>query len=363
MLFALLAFLVHLRGLRGRPTVVAFVLSGVLLGIATGIRISFVLLLPPFAAAAVITQRRVFPRQVMWFIAGFGLAVLPALALFATDPAAAWFCNIRYAALNTAFRHEHNYPRAMDLPSKLAFFFKLMTQHPENGLLLLLCGWLLLPPLRTSSSDAASGRAVRFTALVLPFLFAGALLPTPAWLQYFYAIVPFLVLGTFFGLARLSPEQARRSGRLYGLGAVVLLVVLLGLDKYPHVRGTCEPAAWFPMQVHRAGKLLARTCGEGPVLTLAPTYPLEGGLRIYPALATGPFAWRTAHLASPWERRRFGMAGAGELDELVAAGPPSAIALGFEKEEQALRAYATGNGFQPVPFFDGRTVYLPPARR
>jgi hypothetical protein len=35
------------------------------------------------------------------------------------------------------------------------------------------------------------------------------------------------------------------------------------------------------------------------VLTLAPLYALEGGAAIYPAFATGPFAWRVAPLLDP----------------------------------------------------------------
>jgi hypothetical protein len=51
-----------------------------------------------------------------------------------------------------------------------------------------------------------------------------------------------------------------------------------------------RPADWATIKVHRAGCRLASRTGKGSVLTLAPIFPLEGGLRIYPELAAEPFA-------------------------------------------------------------------------
>ena len=59
------------------------------------------------------------------------------------------------------------------------------------------------------------------------------------------------------------------------------------------------PAEWFPLKVHARGEYLGDLVGQRPVLTLAPTYPLEGHTPIYPEFVTGVLGWRVAPLLTP----------------------------------------------------------------
>ncbi len=102
--------------------------------------------------------------------------------------------------------------------------------------------------------------------------------------------------------------------------------------------------------MHERGKLLRKHVQEGLVLTLAPTLPIEAGLKIYPALATGAFAWRGAHLIPAERRHQLGFIAPEDLPALVQKLPPTAVLTGVEDEalEEPLLAYAKSAGFSPV---------------
>ena len=85
---------------------------------------------------------------------------------------------------------------------------------------------------------------------------------------------------------------------------MLLLASLYAFDNRRDLHATFT-GRWYPVLYHNAGVEIAGLLGpQSHVLTLAPTLPLEGGLQIYPELATGPFALRavtmTIGTASCW---------------------------------------------------------------
>jgi hypothetical protein len=116
-----------------------------------------------------------------------------------------------------------------------------------------------------------------------------------------------------------------------------------------------------PIQVHQVGEEIRRIAGEGRLLTLAPLFPLEGGLDVYLELAAGPFGWRINPFLPDAEKRALHLASAGDLNNLLRTTPPRAILTGLEPGlEDPLKAYARAHSFVPHPLSNGATLWLPP---
>ncbi len=195
--------------------------------------------------------------------------------------------------------------------------------------------------------------------LVVPFAILGAVLPTPSYRQYYYLVVPFLLLGTVFGIARFwsSPAQHVMLARILmvalGAGVVELCFALHGSNVL------VRPDRWAVFDVHRTGLEIRRLVGAGPVLTLAPIYPLEGGARIYKEFCTGPFAWRLSPFVREEQRLRYGLVDPSKLDAYLAEAPPAILTRVEEKVlERPLVEYAQRNGYTRVILANGAFVWI-----
>jgi hypothetical protein len=104
---------------------------------------------------------------------------------------------------------------------------------------------------------------------------------------------------------------------------------------------------------------MSRLAQSGRVLTLAPILPLEAGLRIYPAFASGPFAWRSGSLLPQEERRAMSIVTAEDLEEYLTI-PPQAILTGYEVIwESPLLDYARRHTYREAKLADGGSLWLP----
>ncbi len=340
-------------------------IGGFLLGLAAGVRLPFgILALPALGWLLALPVERMKPvlrwARPGWLGAGFGLALLPAGLLFALAPRQFMFGNLGYARLNTLYRLDTGFGARMDLAGKLAYLGRVVAGEP--GTLLLVLGVVVvIATTRRLARHGPEGAEVWLAVLFALFLGISGFAPTPAFLQYFYAPVPFLVLAAGLGLARLR-GQAGRVRSLAGLWFLVAAVAAAaGWGAYPPLARLLAPQDWATQQVRRAGVEIARRTGDGRVLTLAPIYPLEGGLAIYPQLATGPFAWRTAYLLDPLERERLGVLGPNNFEEVLSGDLPAAVLVGPEGELEApLVAYARSLGYRPAQIEPGLELWLPP---
>jgi len=92
---------------------------------------------------------------------------------------------------------------------------------------------------------------------------------------------------------------------------------------------------------------IARGGAAGPVATLLPIYPLEGGRAVYPHLALDQFVYRASDYIPADQRRYFhNLAAPGTIGAILAANPPSAILLGSQDRlEEPLVRFARVNGY------------------
>ena len=336
--------------------------AGALLGLAIGTRLSFLPLLVPFAC--ILTFATGAPRErlvrLVIFSATAAIALSPSLFLFARAPAQFFFGNFVYnGPLNRAYRIASGNP-GVELSSKLLFALRLL-KFPHNlvllGAFVYLAIWL---PARHGWRALIQQRKIAATLVCVPFLWMGALAPSPSYKQYYYALVPFLILGCVFGVAHaLRSGDARNPRMTWSLvAAVSALAVIVDLPLLRHLR---SPRDWPPLRIHALAREL-RAHTAGPVLTLSPLLPLEAGVKIYEEFATGSFAWRAAALLPPESKAEFRMVDPATLDEFLAAAPPPAILMPVATAARVppFAAYAQQHGYRRLPLRDDLDLWLRP---
>jgi hypothetical protein len=370
MLLALLAFLLHWQGpKRKRPGLWIF-FAGLCLGLAIGTRLSFASALVPFAAVLYFYPGRRssigFVKRLGIFGAGLLISLIPVLLLFAAAPQQFIFGNFTYASLNTFYREEAGFfgpPNPMTFTEKFYYFWDFVLPQPENLLSLVAVLFLGFTPLLAEVwQHKGSLFEPVFLLLLAPFVAWGALLPTPAWYQYYAAPLPFAILAMVYGMAVLIRRHP--PVRVWVLALflqVVLIASLYQSGDYRRMTFLLHSEAWRPLMVHDLGIRVAELSAGEDVLTLAPIYPLEGGASIYPEFATGPFAWRTAGLVEPAERSAFSLVSDQNLERFLRDRPPRSILVGFEPAlEGPFNDYALVHNYRWVELGSETGIWLHP---
>jgi len=327
--------------------------AGIFIGLAIGTRLTFAPLFAPLAVAAAWEPARGTLRQRLrgvWMLcAGAALSLLPALVLFAIAPAQFIFGNFTFnSTVNILFRQSYHDPR-ITWHAKLLYPFVTLLPNAGNWLpallFVLFAGaalarvFKMLPDLRY--------RLLLVLALI-PFTLIGAVAPSPSQTEYYYALVPLLVLAAALSAAYFS------SGRWGWICPVLLLLpgiycTARSWDEYQRIAILKDPAAWPPILLHQAGVEAAQSIREGRrVLTLEPIFPLEGGLDIYPSLVTGNIAWRTEPFIAPGDRARLQILGLDNLDAAMEESPPAAVlTISPSALDGPLAAWARRHGYAP----------------
>jgi hypothetical protein len=361
MLLAAAAFLLHCLAIRRGAPRVAFVVSGLLLGLAAGVRISFAPLALPFCIAIFLTATRrdwlARAGDLAAFALGGIVSVIPTVWLILKAPREFYFGNFTFRGLNAIYFHDVGSKHAMGVLGKLGYFFNDALFRRPTELLIVALAVVVL----TGAARGLRRRSPRYVELVfffmlLPFLFWGALAATPTQRQYYYPLIPFLILALVFALSQMPGGQSRERARVaLVIVAVVASAVALVKD-YRRVDVLANPSSWYPNRIHALGEAIRREIPQGDrphgkVLTLAPIAPLEGGMDIDEELEVGPFAWRMAYLIDPATRRAQHVLGPGDLDAFLAANPPAAILTGFSGSlENPLIDFAKQHGYREVVF-------------
>ncbi len=353
------------------------------MGLAVGTRLSYLTALVPFAGLVILkpgnASWQVRVKGVGALLAGVALALLPVVVLFALAPRSFIFGNIVYPQLNMVYREVLRQQSAMALGGKIVYFMETIAMDWQSPLLYLpfftvLLGMLVNRPLWRR----LTWRGWFYSALAVSLL-AGSFAPTPSWSHYFYAPLPFVILSLGYSLATWETARRRPIWLLAALVPAAAGLAMYGQQDLAHLRSLNQPETWVTVRAHRLGEVLSGHVDEGQVLTLAPVFPLEGGLEIYPAFATGPFTWRTAHLLSPEKQLLYGVVSQGSLQTFLAANPPAAILTGFERNtagfepgdpgglETPFIDYAERNGYQGIKLDalvtgDDLLLWLPPGR-
>jgi 4-amino-4-deoxy-L-arabinose transferase-like glycosyltransferase len=288
--------------------------AGLACGLAVGTRLSFAPAAVGLALLIIVWMRResrkMRARALGLFALGAALGLLPTLVLALRAPDAFVFGNLTYAKLNEAYRAATGYTTAMDLAGKARFILHEILLDPRNAILFVsLVVLLAAEAVRVFLSRGEVERQPLSIGLLLPLLLLGALAPTPSWYQYFYLLVPFAAVAAAMAAARL-----RTSGEKIPVGAAWMILATIGVAWFSRgeigaIRRLRTPQSWTPSVVRQIGARIVSLTGGGPVLTLSPIYPLEGGSPIYEqSSGPSPGGWGPSYLhgnarACTWSRR------------------------------------------------------------
>jgi hypothetical protein len=351
----------------GQPRLLLCVGAGFFLALAAVFKISAVAFIPPVALAAFLLPRALPLRERLWGVVaptalGGLVGGLPILYYLVSDPA-------RFLAHVVGY-HRGPHAHYMRMPgiaddgaaitpaTKLMMAFDIwLSAGVAVALVAVLALALTLATARPSERNGVARTGVVRAPILLVFGAAlcaiiFAFIPTPGFPQYFAPPLICIPLALAILFADLGPDRQRQFETVLLAAAVVALVAAtprLGqyLARAPH------PERWTVTRVHGYGQAIAARMAAagavGKVATLAPIYPLEGGLAVYPELATGPFVYRTGDITPPELAAQYRMTSPKTIGALLAADPPAALLLGFDAAlEQPLLAYAAANGYQPV---------------
>ncbi len=362
-LLILIVFLLIRQGFRNERPKWLFITSGLLLGVAIGTRLTYVFSLVPFLGMIYLSPySKSGPSRyasIMFFSIGVGIAMLPAFILFLLSPEGFIFGNYVYPRLHTVYQTLQNVNVGITIGGKIAHFTSIVFTMPLN--LLLYAGYILLLVGVGRYKGFDKPTKIRFGSVgaLIAFLLIGAFIPTPSLEHYFYAPIPFLVLGILLSVAKID-NLGRDTLR------PMLLVVLFAVSWHGFTTGEFEaikkyitPGTWVPVIAHELGREVSARVDGKLVLTLAPLIPLEGEAEIYKQFVTGPFTWRVASLLSNDRQQRYQVISEEGLADLLAETPPEGILVGFEAGNEGFNAGDPGGLEKPLVEYASEHGYVP----
>jgi hypothetical protein len=204
--------------------------------------------------------------------------------------------------------------------------------------------------------------------LILPFVYIGLIAPTPTWYQYYFALVPFLVVLMLFALSTLPGRPSFEAATLFLCVAGAIAYVYGGAARNGAIaRDLLSPESWTPTRVERSAESISAYLNsnagnaEREVLTLSPLYVILSGTPIYKEFGTGPFAWRVSHLLTETEAADRGLPVAKKISDFVHEHPPRAVLTGQEHSlDLPLVNAAKELGYEPSTAPEGLTVWSSP---
>lgn len=339
--------------------------AGLCLSVACLFKISAVAFIPPVAIAAFFLPRTLGFRErleqvVLPLVAGGLIGGLPILFYLAVEPGlflahvvgyhtgahiGYWDAHeaddggvalTLFAKLQLAWRVW----LAGALPVAIAAVLALVAMRYRTATLLRPSRTSVLPAACVVCASALSGIVVSFV-------------PTPGFPQYYALPLICLPLALALAFRVLTPFE-----RSHGIAVLVAACLVIAAASVPRlaefVPKLAHPAQWTVVQVHRDGLAIAKALAArgvaGKVATLAPIYPLEAGLSVYPELATGPFAYRADRFVDPKLAKYYRSTSPEKIGALFDKEPPAAMLLGFDPDlERPMLAYARAHAYALVP--------------
>ncbi len=335
--------------------------AGLGVALAAGFKANYAYLIPLFAAAvlfapSVLTLRERLFRSLIPFGIGGIIGSAPTLYYLLCDPQAFLAHvihyhrgpHIAYWLANANVDGE----KIMTLGGKLRLAAKIWL---GGGMVVVIVMAAIFGAMimRDRHGEDATGR--NWPILMLLAIIAGgaamSFLPTPAFPQYYALPLPFIILLAAFLYGRLAADRQKRI-MPWALAATAL-VAAAGMPRLlVRLPQLVTPARWTGVEVHAAGVELARltqgASNPGPVATLAPLYPLEGGLTLYPELVTGPLVYRVGDIIPAEDRRYYArITSPRTIGAMLGTHPPAAILVGQEGTlDQPLIDYARDKAYR-----------------
>ena len=370
-LFALLAVLLYSRGMHSEKIITILFLTGLCLGMAIGIRASFFPLIFPFLLVIILpssNRHKTKLLQLIAFGAGGLLANIPAIYFFFTSFQDFWFGNVGYAELNTLYREERSYVKTMTLMGKFKYMYHIFFEKRLELMAVMACIYSLIIFICSRSwTHHRQKLELLLLFMVIPFLLVGALLATPSWYQYYFVLVPFLLLFSVNVLSR-SSKQTLSSVAILPVVLFASISLVYGVSKSynPILRVITKTESIIPIKVNDQSEILRNYVDskqeKGKVLTLSPIFAVNAKLPIFEEFVTGPFAWRVSHLLSEEVALSRGLPIRSKIKVFVQQNMPSVILTGKEKIrlERPLISAARELGYKKVKTPSKITLWLSP---
>ncbi len=140
-MLSLIAFAIFQNGIAKEWPFSNILVCGLLVGLATGTRLSFAVLAVPFLLILLFYphHQSVLKRiqSISTFLAGLFIAMLPIVFLIIKAPAQFYFGNYVYIRLNTVYRQEVMFQDSMTPIAKIAYFYGNILANPVSFLMYL----------------------------------------------------------------------------------------------------------------------------------------------------------------------------------------------------------------------------------
>ena len=347
----------------------AWALAGALLGMAAGIKISYLapaLCLAGFPVWAALLRAVPWRKAILWSTAatiGLTLALGPLLWFREAAPLAFDYGNFGYHAEAPLAWYAAN-----GLEDRLTLFAKardvLLTLIRGPALFaLVVYVWLRLASVRRR--DAQRPILLMIDVLVFAGLVA-TIAPTPTWRQYAMPLLPPL----FVGLGLVWQDYCEKGGSISkAIKYAFTLAAIAGLGQpvFQLWKGTMTDDA-NPLVIQAEGAFLAREAAkaglDGPAASLSPEVVLASGLPLDPTFATGPFAYRTGDMIAETDRKALRITTHSTVAEYLAQTRPDVIVTGYENFDHVdalglevpIEEFAKGSGYRRLESPHGDAV-------
>jgi len=338
---------------------------------AIGIRLSFAPLIVPFIAAIAVFPLGTFRTkgiQGFTFVIGVLFANAAAVYFFFTSYQDFWFGNLGYAKLNTIYREEMSFTRAMTLAGKFKYLIDKVFRHPSELMIVVFTLYSFILFIIDRVRNLKNSRfEIIFLLVSLPFLSLGCFAPTPSWHQYFFALIPFFILIILYTTSSLRENVFVEAVLpLFVTFAFISFVYGSPFTKSSIIDVFKRTRLLTPIQVQKEIEEVKSYVNlkneKGKILTLSPLYAIASNLPIYEEFVTGPFAWRVSHLISEEGAINRGMPSRSQIKSFIDKRRPYAILTGRERKqlEIPIMEAARELGYQPKKTSSGIVVWLSP---
>ncbi|WBU62708.1 hypothetical protein [Paracoccus aerodenitrificans] len=344
-----------------RLNFVLLFLSGVMLAIGPGFKVSAFAFIPAVAIGCFLVPRNLpFALRLRHMVLPVGLGgllgALPLiwLALTRTD---LFFAHIGgyHTGPHIAFWRDNAISEpdlALGLAAKIQLSFSVW--FAGAAMLSAFIAALGFATVRRAGPDHRPGWTADAAMIVTAATICAALfafLPTPGFPQYYAPPLAGLTVLTAL-LYRALPSDSHAAFR--GAVSVALVLTLLvgsprlalGLNALRHPENfTANRVAQGAERLRQAVKD-AGLPADGRVATLSPIYPLEAGLEIYPELSAGLFGYRVTPYIGPELAGNYALISPDGLAGLLDTDPPVAVMTGFDPRlDDAFNQYAQSRGY------------------
>jgi Dolichyl-phosphate-mannose-protein mannosyltransferase len=306
-------------------------LSGVLFGLGVDTRSYLIVVVPIFLWWIWRAERSFRVSRLLWFSAGLLVGLAPSFLLFFRSPDVFLFNNLGYHAIRSdegLVGDWHN-----KLLMLLALFGGSQRRFQVSGLVVI-CALMFF---RLSQRRPAASFALGI-ALLLGVV---SLLPTPAYIQYFSVVIPFLITGTMCllpdFLAQLQSPTSQRNVRIAGI-VFVALFILAGVPTFrqflqiwqtkPYLKDVADPQSWTLEQVSAVSAALDQVSVPGePVASFWPGYIFASHANSYRGYEDS-FGMLVAGYLDPAQRRRYHVRAGDDIAADLAGHGPRLVVVG-----------------------------------